>query len=118
VPAPKVVTKTEIPPEHNFSLKYDEWELVVFDNAISYTVMQVLGGGNRNRQEFSDLPTALNAARDAYRTCVYAVTSAGRSIVLDRAQWPKWIARYKINNGLLVKRPITQKKRKRLLAFD
>lgn len=80
--------------EHNFSLKFNEWEPVVFDNAEHFRVVEFKGRGQRVSVRFEDLPSALRAADPLLRACVYAVTKSGRSIVLDRAQWPQWLERY------------------------
>lgn len=103
-------TKTVLPPEHNFALRYDEWEVVVFDNAIYYTVVAMRGRGSRERHQFQSLPDAIKQADGDDRACVYAVTKSGRAVCLDRSKWANWLVRYRVTHGLLKRRVITKKK--------
>jgi hypothetical protein len=80
-------------PEHNFSLKCDDWERAVFDNADHFSAVTVFGGGRREREEFQELHAAINYAKERIRTCVYAIAGE-RSIVLDRSKWDQWLTRY------------------------
>jgi hypothetical protein len=56
--------------------------------------------GESIRHEFSDLPSAIEAAgtlRDPYgrQGLVYAVSASGRDAELSRADWPHWLAFWK-----------------------
>ena len=73
--------------------KQDEWELAMFDSAVLFTAIEVHGRAGRTRDEFTTLPEALVSAADR-PACVYAVAPSGRTIVLDRADWPRWRARW------------------------
>ena len=101
-----MTTRTAQPPEHNFSLKREEWESVVFDAATLFTVIEVNGRAGRTRAEFLAFPDAIAYAADRH-ACVYAVTASGRSIVLDRADWPRWATRYNLNRAELENQAMT-----------
>jgi hypothetical protein len=89
-----------LPPEHDFSQTSENWERTVFDNAISFAVVLHQGCGQREREQYRTLPAAIRRAkrwRGSYgRTpAVYAIAASGRYICLDRADWPKWLARWR-----------------------
>ena len=92
-----VLPRRIIRPEHDFSLSCEEWQLRVFDAATMFTAFTFRGRFKTRRQEFDQLPPAIEAARKDDRTCAYAVAPSGRSIVLDRADWPFWLERYRRN---------------------
>lgn len=87
--------------EHDFRQTHAEWETSVFDNAQIFTAVtwHPTHRGDRIRHEF---PTFQDATQFVHQApplpqgrgwCVYAATPSGRSIVLDRATWPQWLAR-------------------------
>jgi hypothetical protein len=103
---------------HDFSGKYDAWELRVFDSATSFSCVTVYGGGRRDRAVFSDLPSAFNAARDMQRTCVYAVSGFGHGICLDRKLWDVWLERWNENqlSKKITPRPVKRRRREALAS--
>ena len=92
---PRVVRETVVPPEHNFKLKWDDWERTVFDAAEQFAVSGYRGRGTRSREVFDDLQAAYDYATRYPRTCVYAFTKTGHHVVLDRGLWGKWMERWK-----------------------
>ena len=94
-----ILSRPIIHPEHDFSLTCKEWELRVFDAATLFTAFTFRGRFKTRRQEFDTLPPAIEAAQNDDRTCAYAVAQSGRSIVLDRADWPRWLERYRRNKA-------------------
>lgn len=90
----------KVRPEHDFKLNFNDWELAVFDNAVSFHTLSIKGRGTRQRQEFgADMEAAMEHAEKDKRTCVYAVAESGRYITLDYAIWPRWRKR-RIKNEL------------------
>lgn len=94
------ISKTTIPPEHDFTLPLAAWELAVFDAAATFTASGYRGRGTRVYLEFVTLPAAIAAAEADDRLVTYAVAASGRFIALDRADWPKWLARYARNSEM------------------
>ena len=90
--------------EHQFHLSFPEWEREVFDSAKLFTVITVRGRGGRERLEFDNPRDAIAAARGKPRTVVYAVSPRGRSVVLDQACWPLWVARWRAAHEPLQRR--------------
>lgn len=92
--------KRVIRPEHQFPETRAEWELIVFKEAAYFTVVMSFGGGLRERYEYKELPSAIRKAErwegpHGRRPTLYAVTASGRSIPLDRKEWPIWLKMWK-----------------------
>jgi hypothetical protein len=74
-----------IPPEHDFSKSFKEWEQAVISSATRYTVT-VFGVG-RYSVDFPTFAAAIGFARDKPRTLVYAVTDTDHSTLVPRDKW-------------------------------
>ena len=103
MPKPKIIKSTHTPdyvglPEHNFRLKSDEWDLVVFDNAVKFSVSWFRGRGNRGRTDYTDFPTAVIECLKNERACLYASTGSGRSACLERAKFDALRIRWDAKN--------------------
>ncbi len=94
MPKPVIVKTTTKPPEHDFTLKQADWELVVFDRANKFIAAGYRGRGTRRHEAYDTLPEAIAAAQGCDFLCTYAAAPTGRFICLDRADWPRWLARY------------------------
>lgn len=72
----------------------DAFEHSVFDNAIKFSLAAFHGRGKSTRVDYAlDLAAAIEAARLDERSCIYAVSAAGRHMVVDRAKWNYWLNR-------------------------
>lgn len=76
---------------------FDRFELDTFDAATVFTCGSSRGRGNRITLRFTTLQEAVEAYEKDNRSVVYAVSPAGRSIVLDGAKHAFWLARYAAN---------------------
>lgn len=74
-------------PEHDFKQSRDEWETTVIAAAVTFTTARFLGRGQYDRREFATLAGAIADAGDDRRAMVYAVTEAGRSVMVPRTRW-------------------------------
>lgn len=86
-----------VAPEHELtSLTRDEWERVVFEQAVYFTVIRCRGR-IRERQEFKDFLAAIMEAVRGVQDpvpMVYAVTASERSVMLPKAQWAQLLREY------------------------
>ena len=85
------MVKTKYPPEHDFTLTWDEWELTVIREAVLFTVFRFRGRGTRSRLEFGTLREAIDEATTDERALVYAVTKRERCVQVPRARWDEFL---------------------------
>lgn len=77
------------------------FERKVFDEAQQFVVSSFRGRGETQRQECgNDLERAIQLCSADPRACIYAVSPAGRSIILDRKSWEFWKARASSGAGI------------------
>ena len=97
---PRVVKVTVSEPKKVSSnaAKMAAFEDTVFDSATRFTCAASRGRGNRTTLEFTDFHCALAAVAADERAVCYAINSAGRAIILDRKDWPRWRARWDHNH--------------------
>jgi hypothetical protein len=79
--------------------KFARFERETFDAATLFTVVNGRRLEARVRREFGDLQAAIDVAKTVPQACVYAISPAGRSIVLDEKLWPEWLERYLTNQN-------------------
>lgn len=88
MPRPIVVTKAapiiQVPIR---SVTVEEWDDLIVGHAERFSVARCLGGGIRERAEYDNLFAAYLDAYPDPRAMVYAITSAGQSVMLPRSRW-------------------------------
>lgn len=72
------------------------WEEAVFKDHAYFSVALFRGCGDYQRWEFDHLEEAITCASETEGNggrfrLLYVVNTAGRSVCLDRADWPKWL---------------------------
>ena len=83
---------------HDFKQPFASWEASIFDNAKLFAVIDYTTRLPFKRNEFSTVREAVEFARTQTRSCVYAVSSEGRFVLLDRERWDDWIERERENS--------------------
>jgi hypothetical protein len=82
-------------PEHDYSHgDMTRWELSVFTEADHFTVYRPEGRGARNN--YKNYDDAYYAAKSVERALLYAVTESGRSTVIDRGDWDRCLALWRL----------------------
>lgn len=89
-----------LPREHDFGQTQEQWETAVFENASYFRTALWVGPGRYESKLFKDLPDAIQDATHRLgshgrRPILSAVTATKRFIILDKADWPLWLARWK-----------------------
>jgi len=73
-----------------------DWERAVFDAAAHFLTIDMARSFTdpERRARWPTFPQALQFARKSDRVCIYAVTPAERSTILERAAWDRWEERW------------------------
>lgn len=81
--------------ELDYTHNVEDYERSVFVEACKngyFTTYQQLKLRSQRRTEFADFPSAAMSAYAQPQTAVYAVTEAGRSVMVARDRWETYLA--------------------------